>query len=52
MNASSMTGETLAQLLREMADRVQRNIDDSSSIRDKLKDVVARLEEERKDEDA
>lgn len=44
---TSLSGETLANLLREMADRVQKNIDDSSSIRNKLRDVVAKLEAER-----
>jgi hypothetical protein len=52
MGSASMSGEDLAELLRNMADRVQHQIDDSTTIRNKLRDVVAKLEDEHGGEDA
>lgn len=47
MTDSPLSGEDIAKILREMAARVQKNLEDNQGVTAQLESLAARLEQER-----
>lgn len=47
LSADVLSGEDIARILREMAARVQRNLEDNQGVTTQLESLAERLERER-----